>query len=137
MTVRRSKKGDQPGALGSHHEKPQQPSVTTQGRRDPQLCCPTMYYLVRWPQITTVGIPNQEAFPRGAYSYRESRAYKRSAYNVTHDITLLPCQKGEKLISRTTVRFFYSFKTFPNILHGILCIILGLTKILQYTDSKF
>lgn len=136
MTMRRSKKGDQPGALGTHHEKPQ-PSVTTQGRRDPQLCCPTMYCLVRWPQITTVGILNQEAFLREAYSYRESRAYKRSAYRVTHDVPLLACWKGEKLISRTTVRFFYIFKTFQYTLHGILCIILGLTKIPQHTDSEF
>lgn len=84
-----------------------------------------------------VGMPNQEAFLREAYSYCESRAYKRSVYNVTHDITLLACRKGEKLISRTTVRFFYIFKTFPYILHGILCIILGLTKIPRHTDSEF
>lgn len=136
MTLRRSKKGEQPGALGTHHENPQ-PSVTTQVRRDPQLCCPTMYCLVRWPQITVAGIPNQEAFLREAYSYRETGAYKRSAYNVTHNITLLACWKGEKLLSRTTVRFFYIFKTFPYILHGILYIILGLTKIPRHTDSEF
>lgn len=135
MTVRRSKKGEQPGALGTH--LPQQPSVTTQGRRDPQLCCPTMYCLVRWPQITTVGIPSQEAFLGEAYSYRESRAYKRSAYTVTHDVPLLACRKGEKLVSKTTVRFFYIFKTFRYILHGILCIILGLTKIPRHTGSEF
>lgn len=135
MTVRRSKKGDQPGALGTH--LPQQPSVTAQGRRDPQLCCPTINCRVRWPQMTAVGIPNQEAVLREAYSYRDSRAHKRNVYSVTHDVTLLACRKGEELISRTMVRFFYIFKTFLYTLHGILCIILGLTKIPRHTDSEF